>query len=201
MNKNYQLLINPFSRIAGIKSLLLGLSIMLITSFFAFLSYTRFDGVLDSHLGEHEPFYLYLVDAFLVWFSIVVIFYPVSIIVTKFRSRFIDVAGTFLLARFPLILDTFLTFMIKRNEVIKFLDSLVNHTKIEYTLTTMDLILFIISVLFSILVTVWYIALTYKAFVVNTNLKGAKSAWIFVVCILIAEVLSKVLFHYLNIYI
>jgi hypothetical protein len=198
MHKNYQLLYNPFTRIAGIKSLLLGLAIMLIASVIAFYSHTRFNGVLDSHGGEAAPYYLFLLDSLNAWLSIVIIFYPISLFATKFKARIVDVAGTFLLARSTFLFDAIFTFYLQNSEVVKFLDAMVKKTNIENTISILDWMLFIGSILFLILCTVWNIALNYNAFKVNTNLKGAKSVWIFIVGLLLAEVLSKFIFYYLN---
>lgn len=199
MNKNYQLVYNPFTKIAGIWSLLLGLAIMLVTSVVAFYSHTRFDGVVDSHGGgDYAPYYLYIVDALIAWLSVVIVFYPISLFVTKFRSRLVDVAGTLLLARTPFIFDALATFYLSKSGVNKFLEAIVLKTKVEYTVSTFDWMLFIGTILLLLLCTVWNIALNYNAFKVNTNLKGAKSAWIFILGMIIAEIISKVVFYYIN---
>jgi hypothetical protein len=199
MNKNYQLLYNPFTRIAGFKSLLLGLAVMLITSIIAFYSHTRFDGVVDSHGGgDYAPYYLHLIDALNAWLSMVIVFYPISLFVTKFRSRLVDVAGTLLLARIPFIFDALATFYLSKSGVNKFLEALVERKRIECTISTFDWMLFVGTIMFLILCAVWNIALNYNAFKINTNLKGAKSAWIFIVGMLLAEIISKIVFYYIN---
>jgi len=199
MNKKYELIYNPFTKIAGLKSLLLGLAVMLITSVVAYYSHTRFDGVVDSHGGgDYAPYYLYLIDALNAWLSVIVVFYPISLFVTKFRSRFIDVAGTFLFARVPFIFDAFATFYLSKSEVNKFLQAVVLKAKVEYTVSTLDWMLFVGTILFLILCAVWNIALNYNAFKINTNLKGAKSAWIFILGMLLAEIISKIVFYYIN---
>lgn len=199
MNKKFEFLYNPFTRIAGVKSLLLGLAIMLITSVVAYYSHTRFDGIVDSHGGgDYAPYYLYLIDALNAWLSVVIVFYPISLFVTKFRSRFVDVAGTFLIARVPFIFDALATFYLSKSEVNKFLQAIVLKTKVEYTISTLDWMLFVGTILFLILCAVWNIALNYNAFKINTNLKGAKSAWIFILGIIVAEIISKIVFYYIN---
>lgn len=193
-----QILFNPFEKIAGLKSLLLGLAIMLLTSAIAYFSNTRFDGVIDVHSGDKVDYYYYLVDGLVAWLSMVVIFYPVILFVTKFKARFVDVAGTFLLARFPMIIDALILFYLKNSEVNKFLESLVLKTNVVYNIQVMDWMLFVGSMLLMIMSTVWFVALCYNSYKVNSNLKGVKAVWIFVVCMLIAEILSKVLFYYIN---
>jgi len=192
------MLFNPFERIAGLKSLLLGLLIMLVTSVVAYYSNARFDGVIDMHGGPDVAYYYYLIDGLSAWLSMVVFFYPLSLFVTKFKSRFVDVAGTLILARFPMIIDALILFYLKNSEVNKFLESFVLKTNVVYDIQVMDWMLFIGSILLMIMSTVWFIALNYNAYKINTNLKGVKAIWIFVVCILFAEVLSKVLFYYIN---
>lgn len=192
------MLFNPFGRIAGLKSLLLGLMIMLITSVIAYFSNARFDGVIDMHGGPDVAYYYYLIDGLIAWLSMLVIFYPLSLFVTKFKSRFIDVAGTLILARFPMIIDALILFYLKNSEVNKFLESLVLKTNIVYNIQIMDWMFFVGSMLLMIMTTVWFVALCYNSYKVNTNLKGVKAVWIFVVGILLAEILSKILFYYIN---
>ncbi len=193
-----QILFNPFERIAGLRSLLLGLAIMFLTSVIAYFSNARFDGVIDMHGGEKVDYYYYLIDGLIAWLSMVVIFYPVSLFVTKLKSRFIDVAGTLLLARFPMIIDALILFYLKNSEVNKFLESVVLKTNVVYNIQIMDWMFFVGSMLLMIMSTVWFIALCYNSYKVNTNLKGVKAVWIFVVGILLAEILSKILFYYIN---
>lgn len=178
--------------------MLLGLVIMLLTSVIAYFSNARFDGVIDMHGGVQVDYYYYLLDGLIAWLSVVVIFYPVILFVTRFKVRFIDVIGTFLLARFPMIIDALILFYLKHSEVTKFLESIVFKTNVVYNIQTMDWLFFIGSFLLMIMSTVWFIALSYKAYKINTNLKGVKAVWIFVVCILLAEVLSKIIFYYIN---
>ena len=198
MNKSTEILFNPFTRIAGQKSLILGLMIMVLTIVLAYFSNTRFDGVLGIHNGESAPFYLYIIDALTTWLSLILIFYPISLIVTKFRSRFIDVAGTFLFARFPFIIPALLMFYLRTSEVNKFLESLVTKTNIKYSISIADWMLFLASLIIMILCTIWLVALYYKAFRVNTNLKGAKSVWVFIVGLVLAEALASLVFYFIN---
>lgn len=191
-----QMLFNPFTKIAGIKSFLLGLAIMLIITVISYFSHTRFDGVIDIHCGDESSYFVYLMDNLIGWLSLVVIFYPLSLFTTRFRARFFDVVGTMLLSRFPLILPSFICFYLNRCEINNFFEAEFLHKNISYSVQTMDWVLFIAAILLIILVTIWFISLLYHAFKVNTNLKGVKATIIFIVGLLLAEILSKVILMY-----
>jgi hypothetical protein len=195
-NKDYQILFNPFNKIAGIKSLLLGLIATIIIIAISYFSHTRFDGVLDIHCGIQSPFLIYVMDNLISWLSLIIVFYPLSLFTTRFRARFLDVAGTMLLSRFPLIIPSFICFYLNRCEISNFFEAKFLHTNVEYSVQTMDWILFFVAIITIIIVTIWYIALLYQAFKVNTNLKGIKATVIFIVSLLLAEILSKLALMY-----
>jgi len=63
-----------------------------------------------------------------------------------------------------------------------------------------NLILILVFALIGILILVWFVVLAYNGFKVATNAKGTKSTLLFIVSLLVAEILSKIIFHQISIY-
>lgn len=178
------ILFNPFKKLAGFKALLLGIAIMLITSGIAYFSYCHFDGALDAHIGESGAFRVYVLEFVIDWLSIAIIFYLTGILFSKSRIRWFDVAGTTALARYPYLFLALLAFALPI-------------TKEGFPIIN---IRFIVVTILILLVTIWYIALLYNAFRVSCNLKKEKAIPAFIVALIIAEILSKLVFHFLPLY-
>jgi hypothetical protein len=169
---------NPFVYVAGEKALVLGWLVMLATACISFFSRTHFDGVLDAHVGMHGSFPLYFLEQFISWSSAVLIFYMVGRMSSPSAIRPIDVAGTLAFSRSPLIFVALIGFGFPHTIDIRHLDP-------SFVLLTLSELVFII----------WMVALMYQAFTVSCNLKGGRATGLFIAAVVIAEVLSKLLFY------
>jgi hypothetical protein len=178
MNKTW--LFNPFRYIAGLTSLTIGWAIMLATAGIAWFSKAHFDGVLDLHSGLITPFSWYLLDQLVAWACVVLVFYLAGLILSASTVRFVDIAGTMALARWPV-----------------FFAALLNLATTPITdihnIPATSIIIYLVEALFFI----WMVALMYRAFCVSTNLKGSKATVVFVAALLTAEALSKTAFYFL----
>src|SRR4051812_45608613 len=103
-------LFNPFVYIAGAKSLLIGWVIMLATAVIGYYSKTHFDGVVDLHTGYATPLYAYFFEQIIDWGCFALVFYIAGAIFSSSSIRFIDVAGTAALARWPVIFSAIIGF-------------------------------------------------------------------------------------------
>jgi len=176
-----QLLINPFIRVAGIRSLILGWLAILLTAVIAYFSRCHFDGVLDAHDGRTGPLWLFFAEPLLAWGVAVVLFYIAGVLVSRSRVRFVDIAGTMPLARWPTMgvaLVCFIPVNIPRN---------------PYDIQPAVILLGLAMLPFAI----WMIILMYNAYSINTGIRGSKNVWSFIIALVIAEVLSKLLFFWL----
>ena len=180
-------LFNPFVYIAGMRALLTGWAIMLVTAGIGYYSNAHFDGVIDMHTGRIAPLPVYFWEQLIDWGCVVLLFYPAGLIWSKSSIRFVDVAGTFALARWPMIISAILGFGIKMPAAIHTVDDVMN----AITGTV------ILIGLFVMVFTIWMIALMYHAFTVSCNMKGGKAIGIFIAGLLIAEILSHVILHQL----
>jgi hypothetical protein len=191
-----QKLFNPFVQIAGSKSLLIGLLFLLLSSTLAAFFNTRFDGVLDAHYTKNQSFYLSYLDNLINISVITLVLYGFGSLFTKGRTRFIDILGTSTLARFPLFIIPL--FNIQNQSGLigeKIIQSITKPNDIQ--LTQFEWIYLIISGIASLLLIIWYIVLMFSAYKISTNLKGANLIVSFILGLIIAEIVSKILIYQL----
>ncbi len=190
-------LFNPFQYIAGWQALLIGMAAIIATAYWGFVGNNHTDGVLDLHPGLSAPFWFFLAEGLINWLSLSACLLIAGLIVSKSSFRAIDILGTQALSRFPMIFSV-LVLLLKANRRVT--DTLMDPN----TLTEMaknpyawlsrsptDSAVFMFSVIFIFAMAVWMVALMYHAYAVSCNLKGAKAIVSFIVCLIIAEIISK----------
>jgi len=188
MKKNnvIDLIFNPFTKIAGIKALIIGLAFMLLMGFVGALSGTYYDGVIDVHLGTSGKFmesYVFLLIGFL---SIVLMTSVPGLIFSK-GFRLIDVFGTMALSKVPLLIPALLGFFVDEQILL----DLYSDPLLIFESTSL-----IIFSIFCIPFLIWNIILMYNAFKVSLNIKGNKNIVLFIVTIILAEIISKIIIYY-----
>jgi hypothetical protein len=186
-----QWLFNPFSFVAGYQALFLGLGIMLISALFGFLGNTHFDGVLDVHKGLKAPLWFFLAESVIDWMSIAMPLFFFGLVASTSSLRMIDVFGTQALARWPYLITSIVMLPKATERFGIYLLSRFTSTAASVTIDYIDMLIFIFAVLVTIIMTVWTVALMYKAYVVSCNIKGARAIVTFIVSLIGAEVLSK----------
>jgi len=176
MSQNF--FINPFRYVAGTRALLIGLAGMLLTAIIARYSETHFDGVLDAHFGMEAPLSLFIIEGVISWLCAVICFYVAGMILTRSAVRLVDIAGTMAFARLPMIFVALVGFFVSGTPV--------NLEDIDPS--------FIVAGVVGMLFTIWMVTWMYQAYIISTNLKGAKGIVSFIVALIVAEVMSKLLF-------
>lgn len=182
--KRWNLIFKPFTRIAGWQAFILGLVFVALSGVIGTYAQVLFDGVLDAHItdqavGFKTSFVLLGIDIV----CITVVMYLAGMIISK-QTRMIDILGTMTLARAPMLLlaiaGLFVTPIsgaeIMQNPMVIFGDPL-----------------FILFTLLAILLVVWFVALMYNAFKVSTGEKGGRLIAAFIIGLILAESLSKIL--------
>ncbi len=61
------------------------------------------------------------------------------------------------------------------------------------TINSTDAVIFFVAAIIAILMIIWMVALMYKAYTVSCNLKGAKAVVTFIISLILAEIVSKIL--------
>lgn len=170
-------LFNPFVRIAGFQALWIGLTTLMLTAAIAVNGRCHFDGALDVHIGAQTPAWFYFTESLIAWLIICLSLYVAGRFSSKSKIRFIDIAGTTILARWPMIFAALSALAVK---------------DIPHNINDLGPDLIIFSLL-SIICSVWMIALLYNAYSVSCNVRGTKGTISFIIALMIAEVLSKIL--------
>ncbi len=195
---NRKSIYNPFVYVAGEKALALGIGVIVLSALTGYLNNTWLDGILDLHYGPPAPFYWHLTMGLINWLSVLLVLTPLAYILSGTRVRFVDLAGTFALARFPMLIAVLTGFFnapfrVSQEVLYRFLEigEPANATSFDYALT-------ILIVTLIILMIIWQVALLFNAYKLCTNLKGTRAGVSFTAGFVIAYILSKVLIWYLS---
>lgn len=181
--KTIKLLLNPFVKIAGWQSFVIGFIVMAITSIIAYYANIVFDGVLDIHIISHP---ITWVKAFLYPFMSVAVFIIVSLIlavITKAHFRIIDLAGTILMSRIPFIIAACCGFFVKIPDM---------NTIVENSASLIQASI-ILTAICTIFVIIWHVVLYVNAIRVSCNMTGKTLSIVTIVGIVVSEILSKFL--------
>lgn len=192
-------LLTPFRYIAGIKSLIIGIIMMILLALSGFVSDTHFDGALDIHYGcsgNQIGIYRHLMYQLISWICIVITMYVSALFFSKSSIRLVDMAGTIAMARIPLFIAAFIGFIpgIHLCELANL--SVINIEDVMVVLQN-NMFWIILVTIIIIPVIIWYIILLYNAYSVSANLKGIKGIGIFIISLIISEILSKILMYFI----
>ena len=186
-------LFNPFRTVAGSKALFLGATIILITAFLGSLSNTHFDGVLDVHTGQKAPTWLFFAESLIDWLCMVLFLFFSALIVSRSQWRFIDILGTQALSRWPTLITASVMLPDANRRFGEYLMSKLSRSSEAATINFTDAVTFFVAAIIAVLMIIWMVALMYKAYAVSCNLKGAKAVVTFIISLILAELVSKVL--------
>lgn len=188
-------LFNPFQRIAGWPSLLFGVTAIVIASIIGAQKNVHFDGVLDTHVGPPFPVWFFIGEGIINWISLTAILWMAGKAVSQTSFRAVDLFGTQAFARWPTILIATSALLPGFH---RFTDQLVralqvNPTAPQVTFASSDALMFLAVTVSMLIGLVWMVALMWKSFSLCCNVRGPKAIVAFVVSLIAAEVLSKVL--------
>ena len=174
---NKKIFYNPFYFIAGYKALLFGIVGFIITCILAYKTGTHFNGLLNIDFAKDSDLWVYFLENFSFWIISSICFYFAGIILSKSKIRLIDILGTTLLSRLPLIITPLF-------RIIPIFQSFG-----FYSFQLFFLVFIYIASL------IWTIILLYNSYKVSCNLKNIQLNISFIICLLLSEVLTKVLIH------
>lgn len=185
--KNKNLIWNPFARVAGWQAFGVGIVIVVASAVAAGFGNLLFDGAIDAHFGDHVGVAKSLLLTGISLLSVVLSMYVTGLIISR-DFRFIDILGTMTLARAPLLILALISF---------FVSSPSKAEVLENPMIVLDYPSLIIFGLISIPIIVWFIALMFNGLKVSTGVKGKKLVVGFIGGILFAEIISKILIHFI----
>lgn len=181
-------LFNPFMYVAGWQAMGASVLMMIITAWLATFSDIRYDGVIDIHLGHPLSFIAHIQMMLIDYAMLCILLLVAGALLSKSQYRFIDIVGTQLVARWPLILIAILALIVNLDPL-KDAAAQLNPDHLDALFTGS----FIIFLCMSVLVTVWMIMLMYRSYTISFNLTGNKAIISFIVCFILAEVFSKLM--------
>jgi hypothetical protein len=194
-NRLSRWLFNPFWFIAGFQALVIGLAIILLSGFIGSLSNTHFDGVLDVHTGRSAPVWFFLAEGVINWICLAMPLFFFGLIVSRSAFRIVDVLGTQALARWPYLIVSFMMFPDANRRVPEYILSKLMQTAPAAVIGSVDVLVFGLAVIAAILMLIWMVELMYKAYAVSCNIKGAGAVITFIVSLIGAEILSKLVIY------
>lgn len=182
------ILFNPFRHLAGGRSLLLGILILLATAVVGFFSHTHFPDLISVKIGAHFPLGYFILQGLINWLVFSIVLYLLALVFSSSSVRIVDVFGTQAMARLPYFIVAFFSFPGSLDRFTKYMLWSTMHQGTEVALSTLDMVVAITFMVMSLLLTIWMVVLMVNAYRVSANLKGTK----LVVTFLIAFVASMV---------
>lgn len=177
-------LFNPFVRIAGARSLIIGLAGIVVAGLAAAGAGIRFDGLLDVHAGYEVALWMPVVDGLVNWavFTLLLVV-VVALLFSKSEVRLIDIAGTQAMARMPLLLVAAICNLPLIQDAFEGMAAVLLGGELEGTVLTG----LVAGILVTLLGVVWMVALMWKAFSVSCNMRGGRAIALFIVALLLGE--------------
>jgi hypothetical protein len=175
------ILFNPFRYIAGFKSLMLGIFILLTTAVVGFFSHTHFPDLISVKNGADFPLIYYVIQSLVNWLVISFILYLFAIFSSTSTIRIIDIFGTQALARAPYLIASIIGFSGALEKFGKYILWTTLKTGESTTISSGEVTVALFLIILSLLLSIWLVALMYNAFKVSANLKGTKSALLFII--------------------
>lgn len=186
-----KLLFNPFAKFPDKFLITFGTVSTLMGLFLSWFFNAQFDGVLDLHFNGpikiYESLILILIDIVLL---LVLLFVLAKIINNK--SRLLDVFVAVIIARTPVYLLSFMNINNKMYEIGKIIIENLNQGQLNSIPSSIQIVLIVTSIV-SLIAIIWFSVLLFNGFKIATNLKERKHILYFVITLLVAEILSKIL--------
>ncbi len=180
-NEFLDLLINPFTRIAGWQALMSGITVFALTIYIGFNGNAYFDGIIDMHFVENAVLKYSALSGIISLITLAVVMSIACTLVTK-NFRFIDILGTMTLAKAPFLILAVVSLFVKMPA----LEQILQNPLILFTSVS-----FIVMLVTSIPVIIWTIILMYNGLKVSAGIKGIQLNVVFVTTLIVAEAISK----------
>lgn len=188
-------LFNPF-HFSEKKLLPFGIVTLLIGAYLGFAYNSRFDGVIDLHYTEKLSLFQSFFDLLIAITTTSLILCLLGLFINK-KTRIIDLFIAVLISKVPFYLLPLFNIGNKMYEVSNKTLTLIN-PKSDLKLLPNEILFLILSTIISLLAMIWSIILLYNGFKTATNSKETKHSILFVIGLLLSEIVSKIIIHFLN---
>ena len=169
--------VNPFIKIAGLKSLIYGWGGVILIALMAYLTGTHFYGFSNLDFAKDSGFWFYALEQLLSWVVISFCLYVSGLLFSKTKLRVVDVFGTNLLARLPLLLVPLIRLLPPFQ---------------TFVFQSMEMYLLVGVYVLSL---AWTIILMFNGFRVSSNLKGSQLIILFTISIIVAEITIRLILN------
>ena len=190
MKNKWELLYNPFTKIAGWKAFAIGAIVVCATVLLGYFHHAYFTGLQMKMVSCHLSLWQCFLTQATGLLSIIVLMYVVSLFFVK-RVRLLDIAGTVLLSRVPYLFVALLVFCF--DPMLQSIhEKLQENLSVEAFIEPIGTFVYFILLLFAVLMLlllVWYIALLSHACRVSTGIKGRKTGILLTGIIILSEII------------
>lgn len=186
----------PFYRVAGMRALMLGLPGMLLGVVLALLFDARFDGVLNIHFVPEVHTAQVIGDVLITWLSLSSCLYIAAKLGGTRLLRFIDIAGTALLAMLPYFLLPLVNIAGNWSDLARTLED--ENLDFAKFMEESSLLPFLLGTLILLALLIWHLSLLYNAFKVSSHIAKRWRNISFISSLVAAMFLSIFLIHQYN---
>jgi hypothetical protein len=190
-------LLNPFKYIAGVKSLVIGILIILVTAYIGYTSNTHFPDLISIKTCPDLPVWYFVIQSLSNWIVVSTLLYSCAIVGSQSSIRFVDIFGTQAFARFPYLIASFIGFSDSINKFGKYMLWTLLQNGESISLSTGNFVIAISLLILTFLLTIWLVALMYNAFKVSANLKGTKAVVLFIIVFIVSMIITGYISKYL----
>lgn len=192
-------LFNPFEKYTENRLLIFGIFITLVGSYLGYLFQGRFDGVIDLHFVPSTTLFEPLMDNLINIVSLFILLFILGKYINP-KTRIIDILTTVMVARVPFYLLTFSNYQNFTSDITEKLIASIDFQNPQsgLNLTAYEMVLFVITTLAALSCLVWFVVLLFNGFKIATNSRGIKNNLLFAGAIILAEILSKIIFTLIN---
>jgi len=190
------ILFNPFQKYSEKQLFLFGWFLAITAAVLSLSFNGRFDGVIDLHFVENTSIITASLDIVICIGILSLLLFIIGKMINK-KTRFIDVLVASLIAKIPFY---FLLFFNINNKMFlvsqKLMDSI--SQKKDLNIETLDMSLLVFSGIATFICLIWSMILLFNGFKTATNIKETKHILLFIVSVITAEILSKIILFKLN---
>ena len=176
-------LFNPFIRIAGTRSLVIGLAGIVVAGLLAAGAGIHFDGLLDVHAGDEVALWVPVVEGLVNWAVFTLLLLLVALLFSKSAVRLVDIAGTQAMARMPLLPVAAICNLPLIQDAFDGLAAALLGGELEGDAFSG----LVAAILVTLTGVVWMVTLMWKAFSISCNMTGGRAIALFVLAVLLGE--------------
>jgi hypothetical protein len=191
-----KILFNPFEKLSDAVLIGFGIIFNLIGLFLNFYFNVKFLGFLKiDYLDTISPIAVLIQSSIIISIFSIVIFSIGKIINAK--TRFIDVLNTVLIARIPFYLTSFFNTNGLIFQHINRIKLLMQAGKLNEA-SIFDSPMIVVFYIVTLITLIWGVILLFNGFKTATNAKETKHTIYFIIGIIVAEVISRIIIYHLN---